>query len=164
MRDEGCADREVCDYRNTFLNLDHVRQVLSPPLHPFFISSRQSFPTSEVEVSDSCQDSPPPYRLSIRRSDENSDVIQVLPYRVNPFLSKDLSSNSIKFTPRQIEAIRSGMNHGLSIVVGPPGTGKTEVALQLICNLYHNFPTQRILVVTHSNRALNELFEKILKV
>jgi intron-binding protein aquarius len=56
------------------------------------------------------------------------------------------------------------MNHGLSIIVGPPGTGKTEVAYQIICNLYHNFPTQRILIVTHSNRALNELFEKVLKV
>lgn len=70
----------------------------------------------------------------------------------------------IRFTPSQIEAIRSGMNQGLSVIVGPPGTGKTETALQIICNLYHNFPTQRILVVTHSNRALNELFEKVLKV
>ena len=42
---------------------------------------------------------------------------------------------------------------GLSQVVGPPGTGKTDVAVQIISNLYHNFPEQRTLLVTHSNQV-----------
>jgi len=42
------------------------------------------------------------------------------------------------------------------------GTGKTDVATQIISNLYHNFPDQRTLIVTHSNQALNQLFEKII--
>lgn len=50
------------------------------------------------------------------------------------------------------------------MVVGPPGTGKTDVAVQIIVNLYHNYPTQKILIVTHSNAALNDLFEKIMEV
>jgi superfamily I DNA/RNA helicase len=50
------------------------------------------------------------------------------------------------------------------MVVGPPGTGKTDVAVQIISNLYHNHPTQKILLVTHSNAALNDLFEKIMEV
>lgn len=53
------------------------------------------------------------------------------------------------------------MQPGLTLVVGPPGTGKTDVAVQIISNLYHNFPNQRTLIVTHSNQALNQLFEKI---
>ena len=53
------------------------------------------------------------------------------------------------------------MQPGLTMVVGPPGTGKTDVAVQIISNLYHNFPGQRTLLVTHSNHALNDLFEKI---
>lgn len=53
------------------------------------------------------------------------------------------------------------MQPGLTLVVGPPGTGKTDVAVQIISNLYHNFPSQRTLIVTHSNQALNQLFEKI---
>ncbi len=31
----------------------------------------------------------------------------------------------------QVEAIRSGVNPGLTLVVGPPGTGKTDVAVQV---------------------------------
>lgn len=60
-----------------------------------------------------------------------------------------------------VEAIRAGTNEGLSLVLGPPGTGKTDVAVQIVSNLYHNYPDQKILLVTHSNQALNNLFEKI---
>ena len=54
------------------------------------------------------------------------------------------------------------MQHGLTLIVGPPGTGKTDVAVQIISNIYHNYPDQRTLIVTHSNQALNQLFEKIM--
>ena len=49
------------------------------------------------------------------------------------------------------------------MVVGPPGTGKTDVAVQTIFNLYHNCPNQRTILVAHSNQALNDLFQKILE-
>ena len=38
-------------------------------------------------------------------------------------------------------------------MVGPPGTGKTDTAVQIVSNIYHNFPGQRILLVTHSNQV-----------
>ena len=62
----------------------------------------------------------------------------------------------------QIEAIMSGSQPGLTVVVGPPGTGKTDVATQVINNLYHNFPNERTLLIAHSNQALNQLFQKII--
>lgn len=65
--------------------------------------------------------------------------------------------NSVPFTPTQVEAIVSGLQPGLTLVVGPPGTGKTDVAVQIISNLYHNYPDQRTLLVTHSNQALNQV-------
>ena len=54
------------------------------------------------------------------------------------------------------------MQPGLTMIVGPPGTGKTDVAVQIISNIYHNFPNERTCIVTHSNQALNQLFEKIM--
>ncbi|KAI5643112.1 AAA domain-containing protein [Phthorimaea operculella] len=96
--------------------------------------------------------------------DELRKVILVEPHvqpRRGPYLYNEPKKNNILFTPTQVEAIRSGMQPGLTLVVGPPGTGKTDVAVQIISNLYHNFPWQRTLVVTHSNQALNQLFEKV---
>ena len=69
--------------------------------------------------------------------------------------------NPIRFTPTQVEAITSGTQPGLTVIVGPPGTGKTDVATQIISNIYHDFPLQRTLLIAHSNQALNQLFQKI---
>ena len=52
-----------------------------------------------------------------------------------------------------MEAIRAGVQPGLTMVVGPPGTGKTDTAVQIMHVLYHNCPTQRTLLITHSNQA-----------
>ena len=41
--------------------------------------------------------------------------------------------------------------------------GKTDVVVQTVSLLYRNFPNQRILVVTHSNNALNQIFDKLVK-
>lgn len=71
--------------------------------------------------------------------------------------------NLIRFTPIQVEAIKSGMNPGLTLIVGPPGTGKSDTAVQIVSELYHNFPEQRTLLITHSNHALNDLFTKIME-
>ncbi len=58
---------------------------------------------------------------------------------------------------------RAGVQPGLTMVVGPPGTGKTDTAVQIMHVLYHNCPGQRTLVIAHSNQALNDLFTKILE-
>eukprot|EP01083_Nonionella_stella_P249693 863101_1 len=97
----------------------------------------------------------------------SDDVIYVEPYcdaKANAFGREKTKRNSIRFTPIQVEAIKSGMHYGLSVVVGPPGSGKTDVAVQIISNLYANFgETERILLVTHSNSALNDLFCKLMQ-
>lgn len=150
------------DFNDTFLDLDHLRA---------------SFPQHEIKVkTDDPKKIIPPFRLTFeevlqKQLGENENVKRkkpaivvephVIPSR-GPYLFNEPKKNAIPFTPTQIEAIRAGMQPGLTLVVGPPGTGKTDVAVQIISNLYHNFPAQRTLIVTHSNQALNQLFEKIM--
>ncbi|RZF44564.1 hypothetical protein LSTR_LSTR001322 [Laodelphax striatellus] len=150
------------DFNDTFLSMDHLRA---------------SFPEHEIKVkTDDPKKLIPPFRLTfeevIQKQDpdrhpekpvKKSILVEphVIPSR-GPYLFNEPKKNSILFTPTQIEAIRAGMQPGLTLVVGPPGTGKTDVAVQIISNLYHNFPAQRTLIVTHSNQALNQLFEKIM--
>jgi intron-binding protein aquarius len=75
---------------------------------------------------------------------------------------KNVKGNSVRFTPVQVEAIKSGLSLGLTLIVGPPGTGKSDVAVQIIANLFHSFPSQRTVIITHSNAALNDIFQKIM--
>ena len=89
-------------------------------------------------------------------SDKNLVEVVSLPF------SKNVAGNPIRFTPSQVEAVRSGLSPGLTLVVGPPGTGKTDVAVQIIASLYHSYPTQRTVIITHSNAALNDIFMKVM--
>lgn len=141
---------------------------------------------------------------------ENSALqIEVRPYEMictNPIeeipgastvrqLEKDETMMSA-WTTSQLKAIVNGTRDGLSLVIGPPGTGKTDVAVSIIRNIIRNFirvgapaawhrqrhrrhrsnqgskeeqekgfaepeAEKRILVVTKSNHALNDIFEKI---
>ncbi|PNW82948.1 hypothetical protein CHLRE_06g300750v5 [Chlamydomonas reinhardtii] len=80
-----------------------------------------------------------------------------------PYPQDQPRRNAVRFTPVQVEAIASGVQPGLTMVVGPPGTGKTDTAVQVMTCLYHNCPGQRTLLITHSNQALNDLFSKIME-
>lgn len=96
--------------------------------------------------------------------------MKTLNWNAGVILNPISKRNRIHFTPAQVEAIKSGTCKGLSLIVGPPGnikihftgTGKTDVAVQIISNLYNNFKKEHILVVARSNMALNHLFEKIM--
>lgn len=80
-----------------------------------------------------------------------------------PYPQDQPKQNSVRFTGVQVEAITAGAQPGLTMVVGPPGTGKTDTAVQIAHVLYHNCPSQRTLLITHSNQALNDIFAKIMQ-
>ncbi|XP_066245723.1 RNA helicase aquarius [Euwallacea similis] len=145
------------DYNDTFIHMDHLRSC---------------FPEYQIKLkTDDPKKLVRPFRLTFEDLDkeegeERRKAIVVEPHKIprrGPFHFNEPKKNMIPFTPTQIEAIKSGMQPGLTLVVGPPGTGKTDVAVQIISNLYHNFPNQRTLIVTHSNQALNQLFDKIVQ-
>lgn len=132
------------DYGDTFLNEEHLKS---------------SFPGMRVDIK-TCDDldasTRKNYRLRFHEGQEGRSV------EAREYLGGSTTSgNSVRFTPCQVSAIRRGLSAGLSLSVGPPGTGKTDVAVQIIASLYHSFPSQRTVVITHSNAALNDIFEKL---
>eukprot|EP00099_Drosophila_melanogaster_P028280 NP_731647.3 uncharacterized protein Dmel_CG31368, isoform C [Drosophila melanogaster] len=154
------------EFNDTFMDYNHLEA---------------SFPQYNLKCEVPVENRQPPFRLifedvPIQKESDGEDPeekpeekltksILVQPYKYEargPYPSDKPKQNSIRFTPTQVEAIRAGMQPGLTLVVGPPGTGKTDVAVQIISNIYHNHPNQRTLIVTHSNQALNQLFEKIM--
>lgn len=166
------------DWNDTFLNVDHL-QASFPTTREFkMVSQHEPVPpfrlkfVEEMAENGASSSSGNQEGEGVKR-ELDSDVakakagrvVEIEPHRIpnrGPYPYNQPKRNTILFTPAQIEAVRAGMQPGLTMVVGPPGTGKTDVAVQIISNIYHNFPEQRTLIVTHSNQALNQLFEKII--
>ena len=127
-------------------------------------------PPYVLEISTS-EPAPVPKPSKKRRREEaepaitRPETVKVSTYRPppnGPYPYDVPRVNRIRFTPMQVNAIVSGTQPGLTVIVGPPGTGKTDVATQIISNIYKDFPKQRTLLITHSNQALNQLFQKII--
>eukprot|EP01116_Phalansterium_solitarium_P021731 TRINITY_DN6889_c0_g2_i1.p1 TRINITY_DN6889_c0_g2~~TRINITY_DN6889_c0_g2_i1.p1 ORF type:complete len:1438 (-),score=611.74 TRINITY_DN6889_c0_g2_i1:257-4549(-) len=151
-------ETENIEFEDTFLSREHLANSY-PGRKIRFLS------VSGEEASDSTAPLQPPFKITFPKpGDTESPLIAQSYVRPVPgiFHREEPKRNAVPFTPVQISAIQSGLNQGLTMVVGPPGTGKTDVAVQIISNWYHNFPNQRTLIVTHSNMALNQLFEKIM--
>lgn len=130
----------MLDFCDTFLSGEHLLS---------------SFPGYEIDMSKATS---PPYKLTFQdlqgASDEKRIVVEShrIPNR-GPYPQNQPKRNQVRFTPTQVEAIKSGMQPGLTLVVGPPGTGKTDVAVQIISNLYHNFPQQVCSQTKYTNKT-----------
>jgi intron-binding protein aquarius len=160
------------NFRDTFLDWQHL--VESFPGKIIEPSETESASFGPPYVLESTQPASSVTRLNPAKKRRRDQVESVQPaiesIRVSTYKPKNTGPypmdapklNQIRFTPAQVEAIVSGTQPGLTVIVGPPGTGKTDVVTQTISNIYHNFPEERTLLIAHSNQALNQLFQKII--
>jgi intron-binding protein aquarius len=161
------------DYRDTFVDWQHLIESLPGRTLEPDPTQDSSFAPPYVLESDGVSLPTAPKKGKKRRHDqpdgpgsaplvETVKVSSYKPINSGPYITDAPKLNAVRFTPTQIEAVTSGTQPGLTLIVGPPGTGKTDVATQIISNIYHNFPQQRTLLIAHSNQALNQLFQKII--
>ncbi|PVD23785.1 hypothetical protein C0Q70_17059 [Pomacea canaliculata] len=152
------------DWNDTFLSLDHLKASFSSAQDFKIVGQHAPQPPFRLSFTD-VQEESSKRELGSDQPKSGKFMAEVEPHVIpnrGPYPYNLPKKNTIPFTPAQVEAIRAGMQPGMTMVVGPPGTGKTDVAVQIISNIYHNFPEQCTLIVTHSNQALNQLFEKII--
>lgn len=161
------------DYRDTFLDWQHLIESLPGKIiEPGEDASGSFGPPYVLESVGKPTPAAPAKTSKKRRRDAEPalladvETFKVSTYklpRMGPYPRDAIKTNSVRFTAAQVDAIASGSHPGLTVIVGPPGTGKTDVATQIISNIYHNFPKQRTLLIAHSNQALNQLFAKIVE-
>ncbi|OJD40007.1 dead helicases superfamily protein [Diplodia corticola] len=162
------------DFRDTFLNWGHLVSSLEGKAVEPVDDTKGSFgPPYVLEFpEEEPQEVPARHSKKRRRTKAGApehaqaapEAVRVSSYKppnMGPYPTDAPKLNTVPFTSAQTEAITSGTQPGLTVIVGPPGTGKTDVATQIINNIYHNFPNQRTLLIAHSNQALNQLFQKI---
>ncbi|KAH7354102.1 intron-binding protein aquarius [Plectosphaerella cucumerina] len=162
---------KALDYRDTFLDWQHLIESLPGKIiEPSEDASGSFGPPYILESAGKLPAEAPAKPSKKRRRDaepalladvETFKVSTYEPPSMGPYPQDAPKTNSVRFTAAQVEAIASGSQPGLTVIVGPPGTGKTDVATQIISNIYHNFPKQKTLLIAHSNQALNQLFAKI---
>lgn len=127
------------DFRDTFLDAAHV------PM---------AFPEYEVQfVDDQGNELPPhdrpapPYRVTfppfsddvpselpkgVPEPPKNTLVVRSYqPITSTPFPQLQPGKNGIRFNKEQLQVILAGLQPGLNMCVGPPGTGKTDTAVQV---------------------------------
>lgn len=171
------ADKyQVLDLNNVFDSFEHLK--LS------FIGFDIDVPENEVGTQDgmlkkrkrsrpsksySTDEIKPPFIVKYSPADKK---VVVYPYKSRNAETIAAVSNNVSdktdrykplvhFTPNQVKAIISGLLHGLTLILGPPGTGKTDVATQIASSILNNFHNEKTLIITHSNHALNHIFGKI---
>lgn len=160
------------DFRDTLLDWSHLVESFPGMIIEPSGSETSSFgPPYVLEYVDNEPTAAPTSPSKKRRRDQAEQdqqgpnsmrVSTYKPPNPGPYPVDAPKLNSVRFTPAQVEAIASGTQPGLTVIVGPPGTGKTDVATQIINNIYHNFPSERTVLIAHSNQALNQLFQKII--
>lgn len=175
------------DFYDTFLDVAHIRDAFPqaqvklspecasgeelPPPYRLTIPFETPRPESECATAHGKQVAAPPRNSQAHRDNPSCEtsraklMILVEPYKAivaGPYPEDAPRMNPVRFTAMQVEALRAAMNPGLTVVIGPPGTGKTDTAVQMVSNIHHTFPEQRTLIITHSNQALNDVFEKLM--
>lgn len=86
---------------------------------------------------------------------------------LNGTLSKKRTSNPqnvifpFGFNLSQQKAVETAFNNNLSVIEGPPGTGKTQTILNIIANAVMN--GQSVAVVSSNNSAVKNVYEKLEK-
>ena len=73
------------------------------------------------------------------------------------------SANKHPLNPSQIDAVRSCAKHNLTIVWGPPGTGKTDTLVAFLHSVIRQGKAKKILITGPNYRTVEELSERLIK-
>ncbi|KAG5519202.1 hypothetical protein PMAC_002290 [Pneumocystis sp. 'macacae'] len=152
-------------FLDTFLDWDHLLECFPDKKIKLIISGQNLTPNPPYRIYFKYDESSDNFPISDNElENKNDDTLFVETYSISnlgPYSQNQRKMNTIRFTPKQAEAIYSGTNPGLTLINGAPGTGKTDIIVQIISNIYYNFPNQRTLLIAQNSHALIRVFEKL---
>jgi intron-binding protein aquarius len=107
------VDFTQLDLKDTFIDMDHFEKTLL---------NNKNLDEKYKEIR------PPSYLTNLNEQIFCFNIADIEIIKHNN--TNKLKKNKIRFTENQVRSILSGLNNGLSLIIGPPGTGKTDVAVK----------------------------------
>lgn len=86
---------------------------------------------------------------------EHPDYYEYKDYSLNVNSIDDWLKCDSGLEKMQVQAVYKGISNDFSVLVGPPGSGKTFIGLQLL-NILINNTNEKILILTQTNNALDK--------
>ncbi|KAL1648449.1 hypothetical protein SLS58_002204 [Diplodia intermedia] len=128
--------------------LDCLQQKLELPLADELLFLKEKEPNQRVEPSSICPD----------------DIVQAVEDGAGQHLDGALDlPHLVDLDPSQAESLLAGLKQTVSLIQGPPGTGKSFVGA-LIAKAFHDHTSQKIMVICHTNHALDQFLEDLLDI
>jgi hypothetical protein len=62
----------------------------------------------------------------------------------------------------QNDALKAAMKHSLTLIWGPPGTGKTHTIIVILCQLLRQLPKSRFLVTAPTHNAVDNILRRFI--
>lgn len=128
------------DFRDTFLDASHVPAAFPDHAVQFVDDTGAELPIDQLPAPPYTVTFPP-FSSTTKQSElpegipeppENTLVVRSYKtIKSTPFPEQQPGQNNIRFNTEQLRVVLSGMQPGLTMCVGPPGTGKTDTAVQV---------------------------------
>ena len=142
-----------------------LRCLINSEITPILIS-QEAFPPTvhkeqfKIELNTDASDAPPEKEAKDRGPTHN-------PY---PLMDNcNACKSRPRFNPSQEDAIYSALHQRITLIHGPPGTGKTHVASEIVHQMYHSIQRNgdgdvktKILVAAETHNAVDNLTRKLL--
>jgi len=80
---------------------------------------------------------------------------------ITPFEKPQKYIEVFELNREQEKAVRKALSNPFTVITGPPGTGKTQVVLNILINL--SFNNKKVLFASKNNKAVNTVLEKLEK-
>ena len=96
---------------------------------------------------------------SISNELPNSVLIDYLQGECKPNNYKSQMVLPFDFNQSQVKAIDAALKNNISVIEGPPGTGKTQTILNLIASII--YAGKNCAVISNNNTAIDNIYEKL---